>query len=268
MRPEVIEPHEGRGLFGGDPRGYDAARPGHPARVYEVLAERCGLGQGTAVLEIGPGTGQATRRLLDLGARPLVALEPDPALAAFLAETFGRRVDARTVTLEEADLPAATFDLAVAASSFHWVGEQAGLAKVFEALRPGRWWAMWWTLFGDDSRPDPFSEAIDPIMKVLASSPHEGTAGRPRYPLDVEARTAALAKAGFERCEHELLSWEHEWDTAGIRALFATFSPIARLDEPRRREVLDNVARVASDEFGGHVNKPLLTSLYVARKPA
>jgi hypothetical protein len=85
--------------------------------------------------------------------------------------------------------------------------------------------------------------------------------------VDVEARTAALAAAGFERSRHEMVRWSFEWDTAGIRALFATFSPIARLVEPRRTAVLDGIARVARDEFGGHVTKPLLTSLYTARKP-
>jgi hypothetical protein len=64
-----------------------------------------------------------------------------------------------------------------------------------------------------------------------------------------------------------LIRWSFEWNTVGIRALFATFSPIARLEEPRRVAVLDAVAKVAADEFGGYVTKPLLTSLYTARVP-
>lgn len=268
MRPEIIEPREGRGLFGGDPRGYDAARPGHPERVYEVLVEECGLGPGTAVVEIGPGTGQATRRLLELGAGPLVAIEPDPSLAAFLAEAFERGIDVQIVALEDAELPAAAFDLAVAASSFHWVEEEAGLAQLFGALRPGGSWAMWWTLFGDDSRPDPFRDAVDPILGDLPASPCEGRRGRPRFGLDVEARASALVAAGFDSFRHELISWSFEWNAAGIRALYATFSPIARLEDHRREAILDDVARVAQLEFAGRVRRPLLTSLFTARRPA
>ena len=263
-----IDRTEGRWLFGSDPAGYDAARPGHPDQVYEVLSERCALGPGTSVLEVGPGTGQATRRLLELGADPLVAIEPDPALAAYIEKSLRYRLDLHVAALEDVHLPTDTFDLAVAASSFHWIEEEVGLAKVFSALRPGGWLAMWWTLFGDDARSDPFRDAIDPIVGGLPSSPHEGVLGRRRFPLDVEARTSALVAAGFEPHEHELIRWSFEWNTAGIRALFATFSPIARLEEPRREAVLDAVATVAADEFAGHVTKPLLTSLYTARRTA
>ena len=82
---------EGRRLFGLDTAAYERGRPGHAEEVYDVLRERCGLGAGTKVLEIGPGTGQATRRLLELGADPLVGIEPDGALADLLRERFGGR---------------------------------------------------------------------------------------------------------------------------------------------------------------------------------
>jgi SAM-dependent methyltransferase len=267
MSQDVIDRREGRVVFGRDPAGYDRGRPGHPERVYVVLTERCGLRTGAGVLEIGPGTGQATRRLLELGASPLVVIEPNAALAEHLAASVGARVEVKIAALEDVDLPPVTFDLAVAASSFHWVEEQIGLEKVVSALRPGGWWAMWWTLFGDDTRSDPFRDAIDPIMSELPSSPSEGGSRRQRFPLDVEARTTALSAAGFDEPEHELIRWSFEWDTAGIRALFATFSPIARLDDRRREALLDAVTRVAADDFGGHVTKPLLTALYTARLP-
>ena len=153
MERETLDRRDGRSLFGQDPAGYDAARPGHPKRVYDILVERCGLRQGTAVLEIGPGTGQATRRLLELGADPLVAVEPDPALAEFLAHATGGRVDDRGLarSRKRSSRPDA-FDLAAAASSFHWVDEPVGLAKIVASLRPGGWWAMWWTLFGEPGR--------------------------------------------------------------------------------------------------------------------
>ena len=57
------------------------------------------------------------------------------------------------------------------------------------------------------------------------------------------------------------------WDTTGIRALYGTFSPIARLDESRRTEILDGVARIAERDFGGRVERTLVTSLYTAHVP-
>jgi phospholipid N-methyltransferase len=77
----------GRSAFGADPASYHSVRPEYPDWVFATLVERCGLADGRAVFEIGPGTGTATRRLLDLGARPLIAIEPDLSLAAYLRKS-------------------------------------------------------------------------------------------------------------------------------------------------------------------------------------
>jgi len=263
---ETFDRREGRGLFGSDPASYDLARPGHATRVYEVLAERCGLASGARVLEVGPGTGQATSRLLERGAE-LVALEPDPRLASFLRERFDERVEIRETTLEDAKLDPSSFDLAAAASSFHWVDEGAGLAKVHEVLRPGRWVAIWWTLFGVDDEHDAFIEATSPLIEGLATSPSRGAGGKP-FAMETEARLGALHEAGFVDAGHETMRWSTSWDTEGIRALYGSFSPIARLDGARRTEILDGVARIAGEDFGGRVERTLRTSLYTARRPS
>ncbi len=262
-----IDRSEGRRLFGADPAAYDLARPGHHPRVYEVLVERCGLGPGTSVLEIGPGTGQATRRLLELGASPLVALEPDPALAAYVRRSFGERVEVQELTIEDAQLAADTFDLAAAASSFHWVDEARGLENVRSALRPGGWWAMWWTLFGVPGKPDAFIAATSPLLDGLDASPSSGKGRRMPLALDTEAWFAALSNAGLRGTEHEIATWSTSWDIRGIRALYGTFSPIARLEAERRDGLLDAIAHIAEHEFGGHVERTLLTSIYTAQKP-
>ena len=175
----------------------------------------------------------------------LVAVEPDPELADYLPSVTDGRPEILRTTLEAADLPPAAFDLGIAASSFHWVDAERGLAVIRRALRPRGWWAMWWTHFGDETRPDPFRDAIDHVVGGIASSP--GAVGISRDP---EAAFGALADAGFERAEMEVIQSSHEWDAAGIRGLFATFSPIARLDPSNRDEILDEIARIAREDLG------------------
>lgn len=263
-----IERSVGRRFFGADPETYDAARPGHAEEVYDILRDRCGLRHGSSVLEIGPGTGQATRRLLALGAGPLVVLEPDPALAAYVRAALGDRVEVRATTLEEARLEPAGYDVAAAASSFHWVEQDVGLEKLWEALRPGGWVALWWTSFGDETRPDPFRLALDPLFEHVPHGPSgPPSEGRPSFARDAELRLAALANAGFEERRHDELSWSRTWGTDGIRGLYSTFSPLSALERDRREELLDSVARIAETRFGGRVELPLVTSLYTARKP-
>jgi phospholipid N-methyltransferase len=88
MSGSTINKAFGRVAFGLDPAGYHAVRPAYPDWIYDVLCKCCGLRQKLATFEIGSGTGIATRRLLELGANPLVAIEPDDRLADFLCETL------------------------------------------------------------------------------------------------------------------------------------------------------------------------------------
>lgn len=266
---ETIDRREGRRLFGANPAAYDLARPGHAERVYEILVERCDLGPGTAVIEVGPGTGQATRKLVELGASPLVAIEPNAELARYLAGSIGVGVDIRVTALEDTDLPAESFDLAAAASSFHWIDEAAGLSALFGALRPGGWVALWWTGFGDPARPDPFRDATAQLLSEMPSSPvgsHRG--GRTPSEGGSERWLTALATAGFEDESHERFPWTKTFDASGIREIFSTFSPFLYVDEQKRTELLDALERIALTEFGNRVEKPIVTALYTARKPS
>ncbi len=174
MKASSIDREFGRQAFGVDPQGYHAVRPAYPEWVFETLRERCGLAHDAATFEIGAGTGTATRSLLDCGAAPLVAVEPDERMAEFLRRTIPD--EALTVIaspFEDAVLPEAAFDLGVCATAFHWLNEEQALAKVANLLRPGGWWAMVWNVFGDRDRPDPFHEAT----KALLAGPLSPSAG-------------------------------------------------------------------------------------------
>ena len=98
---------------------------------------RCGLHPGSAVFEIGAGTGTATRRLLELGADPLIAIEPDPRLADFLrSENPDKALQVVTASFEEAVLKEKSFDLGVSATAFHWLEEEPALPAGEEPALP------------------------------------------------------------------------------------------------------------------------------------
>src|SRR4029450_555227 len=128
---------QGRTLFGCDPVTYERARPGYPGRVYELLVERCGLAGGCRTIEVGAGSGQATRRLVELGARPLVAVEPDRGFAAAL-ESLARSSRGAVVpvfaSFESATVEEGAFDLAICATSFHWLDREIGPPKLGACL--------------------------------------------------------------------------------------------------------------------------------------
>ena len=264
MSGSTINKAFGRVAFGLDPAGYHAARPAYPDWIYEVLCKCCGLRQNVATFEIGSGTGIATRRLLEFGANPLVAVEPDDRLAEFLCDTV--KSDALTVvrsSFENAILPRACFDLGFSATAFHWLDEETALTKVADLLRPGGWWVMVWNDFGDPDRPDPFHEATTALLNGPSSAP-TGSRAIP-FAQDKEARLRSLEKTNaFDSVGHRSSAWSLVLDPDQVVKLYATYSNITI--RPDREAILEELGRIARDKFQGRVTRNMITSLYMARR--
>jgi SAM-dependent methyltransferase len=245
----------GRTAFGGDPQAYDAARADYPARLFRLVRARCAICPMTRAFEIGPGTGKATRPMLGLGLGSLIGIEPDARLAAYLCQELADpRLRLVEATFEAADLPESGFDLGYAATSFHWLDTVPALAKVARLLRPGGHWAMWL------------------IQDLRAEAP--SFKGEPRHvlpqglarALQVDDRVAELRAAGFSGIKHQMLRWKASFDTAGIRALYGSFSVMRDVAPERAEAFLDQVAEIAEARFGGQVERACLTVLYMARR--
>ena len=271
MSADFFDRHRGRrALFGDDVAAYDYGRPDYPERVYELLRLRGGLNDWSQVLEIGPGTGQATRRLLELGGS-VTAIELSEALASWLKAKHGHsELDLVVGAFEDVELPGKSFDLVVAATSFHWVPTDVGLQRCASLLATGGSLALWWTVFGDPSRQDPFHEALTPILRRLApelldTPDRRGNA--PFYALDVKARVSEIEGSGsFGPVFNETISWTGGHTPEQLRALFSSYSSWRAIPADRRTVVLDALEAVAREEFGGVVERPYLTPIYMSRR--
>jgi SAM-dependent methyltransferase len=239
---------------------YDG-RPGYPERVYQLLVEKCGLGPRTRVLELGPGTGQATLRLVELGAN-VVAVEAGATLAERLrARTKGLPVRVVVGDFRTVDVPRRPFELAVAATSLHILAD--ALAKVASLLTPDGWLAAWWTHFGRPDRSTPVSVAIDEICER-----HQG----PRVPtseraLEVDNIVGWLTTGGYFEVVHvEVVEWEMTHTAGELRRLFATLSATLALEPAARTAFLDEVEAMVNGRFGGAVSRQYLTPVYLAKR--
>jgi len=112
---------------------YDRVRPGYPDDLLDELAAV--LPRSPVVVEVGPGTGQATKGLVARGAR-VTAVELGAHLAAVLARNLPT-VDVVIGPFENVDLAPGSFDAVVAASSYHWVPPEARMTRPAALLRPG-----------------------------------------------------------------------------------------------------------------------------------
>ncbi|MDO3641632.1 bifunctional 2-polyprenyl-6-hydroxyphenol methylase/3-demethylubiquinol 3-O-methyltransferase UbiG [Mucilaginibacter sp. L3T2-6] len=264
MQNITINREFGRSAFGSDPAAYHAARPSYPDWVFEMLVERGCLAGGTRTFEIGAGTGIATRRLLELGADPLVVIESDNRMAQYLAASMPEAaLEIYTVPFEEAELPEGVFDFGFSATAFHWLDEPVALQKIARLLKPGGWWGMVWNVYGNHERENLFHHATKHLLEG-ALSPSQGAANLP-YALDFKARLAALEETNaFENIEYRAGEWPLVLTAEQTVALYATYSPISI--RPDRDELLAELGRIAREQFKDRVIRDIVTCLYIARK--
>ncbi|MBJ7498338.1 MAG: class I SAM-dependent methyltransferase [Sphingopyxis sp.] len=251
----------GTTAFGADVAGYAAGRLDYPREVFAILTECCGLAPGVNVLEIGPGTGQATRELLDAGAARVVAVEPDRELSAHLRDWGEARLQVMTMPFGPAVPGDGSFDLIVAATAFHWLEAGPALGDVRRLLKPGGGFAMWWNVFSEPGEDRLFDALFDGLARPpsMLSDQH--------YSLDAAARAADLAAAGLTGIEHVMLERRIAMTPASLRALFATFSAVRHLPQEQREARLDAVEAQASRERGERFERVFRTPLYIARSP-
>jgi SAM-dependent methyltransferase len=267
--PASLERSFGREAFGADPANYHAARPAYPRQTWEALAQRAGLRGGIDILEIGAGTGLATLPLLAHGPTSLIAVEPDARLAAFLSHTAeDSRLSVVAEPFEEAELPAASFDLVVSATAFHWLDTVPALARIHRLLRRGGAVALIWNVFGDGSRPDPFHEATTQLFEGHRHSTSGGSSGQTPFALEASARLDDFAATGFAADAPEFRRWTLELDPDGVRALYATYSNVTALPAPAQVRLLDGLSEIAARQFGGKVQRNMTTAIYTARRAA
>lgn len=261
-----INSSPGRNKFGEVAATYDLARPGYPRELYEWLRAECGLGAQTDCFEIGPGTGQATRPMLALPVRAIVAIEPDPGLAAHLAGAINdprlRLVQQR---FEDFELGAASFDFGFAAMSLHWLQRMKAFSRILAALRPGGHFAMWWNVFHDPARPDAFDRATQHLFEGLEQDP-EATSRRPAFGMDIASRTGEMRSAGFTAVRHRLFEQTLRFPAEQIAMLYATFSRVRMAPEATRERLVRETQRIVEEEFGGVVERTIPCSAFLGRR--
>jgi SAM-dependent methyltransferase len=122
---------------------YDAARPSYPAALFRDLERLAGRGlAGADVIDVGAGTGIATRAIARRGAN-VVAVDVG---AAMLARLRAHDPHQPAVRADGEALPFCdgVADLVCYAQSWHWVRVPVAAAEAVRVLRPGGSLAVWW----------------------------------------------------------------------------------------------------------------------------
>ncbi|MBP8306846.1 MAG: class I SAM-dependent methyltransferase [Burkholderiaceae bacterium] len=155
--------------FSSEAQTYERGRPEYPTQIAGWLSDTLGIGPGTAVVDLGAGTGKFTSLLMATGAQ-VTAIEPVAAMQAQLARRLPQ-VAVLTGVAERMPLADATVDVLVCAQAFHWFANDAALADMHRVLKPGGRLGLVWNVR---------DESVDWVAEITRIiTPHEGNA--PRY---------------------------------------------------------------------------------------
>ncbi len=114
---------------------YDRVRPSYPADLFDALFQM--QPSQPRIVEVGPGTGQATKDLLGRGASVL-AIEIGPAMAAKLRSNLpSDRLSIAVGDFEITEIEAGEVDTVFSATAYHWISREAQTDRPAAILRPG-----------------------------------------------------------------------------------------------------------------------------------
>jgi SAM-dependent methyltransferase len=170
-----------RALFDSVADIYDACRPGYPPDIVEFLFTTAALGAGSAILEVGCGTGQLTERLSRSGFN-LTAIDIGASMiAAAQRRLKGSAVSFQVTSFEDVAAAEDSFDLIVSGTAFHWIDPEVKFRKSAQLLRPGGWLAL---LVTGERYDDPFG--ADLLSMWVARSDDDGAWLKRPQPTDSE----------------------------------------------------------------------------------
>jgi SAM-dependent methyltransferase len=261
--------HLGR-VFNEVPQLYDRVRPGYPDELFADLVTITGMHARSSVLEVGCGTGQATRSLAALGCS-VTAIEPGTDMAALARRrlaTFGN-VTVQTSTFEQWDDRGGRFDVLVAASAWHWVDPTIGWQRAHDVLRPGGWMALLGNVVvRRPGEPEVYAETADLHERFSPGNPDWG-----HPPPEDQVRSAdegwGLVDDPGGLFGPPIVRWYPtvQWFNGdGFADLLRSTSLYRRLDPDVRETLLDAIAARIRTRMGDRASRRYLSVLRVGRR--
>jgi trans-aconitate methyltransferase len=245
---------------------YDAMRPSYPEAVCEDVAALVGGRDDPRLLEIGCGTGHATRAFAERGFR-IHCVELGEKLAAVARRNLA---GFERVTIEVANFDAWTaggrFDLVYSASAFHWLNRETREERIAALLDRGGTLAVWRNHHVRNGSSDEFIDATEQIYEREAPALVKKRIHVPRAADLGVTEEEKLTSALFEAPEIRVYFWRKSYAAAEYVRMMSTHSDHRLLPESQRRRLLSALEELIERRFGGSVTSDYATLLEIARK--
>lgn len=235
---------------------YDRARTTYPADLIDDV-----VALGRRMLEIGPGTGQATRALVERGV-DVTAVE----LGSNLAAIARRNVPHATIVVADFDTwePGhADFDAVVAFTSFHWLDPDLKYSKVARLLRSGGALAV--THVDHVIVPGGDSFWADVMEDYDAVVPSQKNVPPPREEEVGDLRADFEASGAFLEIERRRYRWDVTVTADEWIDVLGTWSPNIALDSSVRERLFTRIRARIEARPTRSVTHRLLATLTLGR---
>lgn len=122
---------------------FDKWRARYSEELFDYIVKTCKMNEEKKVLEIGPGTGQATDFALLTGC-DYTAIELGANNTAFMREKYGTFPNFRIINddFETHEFPENEFDIVYSAATIQWIRQTLAYEKCYSILKSGGFLAM------------------------------------------------------------------------------------------------------------------------------
>ena len=243
---------------------YNEVRPRYPDTLFSTLIEVTGLSPNAKLLEIGPGTGQATKPLAIQGYN-ITGVELGTALADVARHELRNYPNVQILTgaIENIELPTNTFDLVLAATSFHWIKPGFRYLIPHKILKHQGYLAIIHTNHVSDKQGDLFFKASQPIYDYYDFTDKNQ---EPKLP-DPESITPLEMDENLFRLTHfQLFPIVITYNAREFTKLLNTFSNHLAASEQVRNDFLFEIENLINQQFNGSITRHFSMSLTVALK--
>ena len=243
---------------------YDQYRPDYPQELVDSTIALSRLPQGGRILEIGSGTGKATRLFARRG-YAIHCIEPGAHLAQVAAHNLQEypQLSFEISRFEQAQEQSAAFDLVMSAQAFHWVSREIGFPKAARALKPSGSLALFWNIH--PGLHGQIATDLDEIYRKITpelESPHAAIQETIQEHRDEITRSACFGPVTIRR-----FPWSRTYQTREYIGLLNTYSDHLRLQVQTRQRLFEAIAAVIATH-GGLIEKEYIAVLFIAQKPS
>ena len=251
--------------FDQDAELYDKARPDYPEQIFDDLFALGGLDHTAVVLELGCGTGQATRHLARRGCR-VVCLELGENLAAVACRNLASfpRVEIVTSAFESWEPHDSLFDMVFAATSWHWLDPGVRYEKAARVLKPGGILAIVDSGHAFPDGFDPFFTEIQRCYEAIGE-PHLGWP-LPRPEQEPDRRDEIERIGLFEVVGVRRHVWTVDYTADTYIDVLNTYSGNIVWAQWKRDKLYAEVRRLISQRSDERIRKHYLSILQVCRR--